>query len=129
MDRLAALLGLLVDWVVGPKEIVLCEDEQFLDTQTLRATYGTLPEKLIITSKRVVYHVRYKRRWIPNHTRSMYVVVCHIADELKPHFNPRMFIPQTYPALCSPLFNRSSKPHTYAINAFLDQFFTTKVYR
>jgi hypothetical protein len=126
MDRLIAFLGLLVDWVLGPKQVLLHRGEVQYDSQTLRATYAGLPEKLTITSKQVMYHVKYQRSWVPDRKRSVYIVVCEIGDEFKDRFNPHLFIPQTFPILCNPLLHHTEYPHTYAIHAFLDQFFPNK---
>lgn len=126
MDRLKAFIGLLVNWAVGPKQVLLYQGEVRHDSQTLRVSYSGIPEKLTVTSKQIVYHIQYRRKWIPDRKKSVFVVVCDIADEFRASMNPKLFVPQAFPVLCNPLLHNTEYPHAHAINAFMDQFFTTK---
>lgn len=86
-----------------------------------------------ILSRQVVYRTSYKRWWIPDTMRTVYVVSFAAPETLKLALKEklddrtyrlledRLNETITYPMLCGSWLRWTRFPHTYAINAFLDR--------
>ncbi len=126
MQRIKAALGIALDWILGPRTVEVYRGAVHQESYTLKADTRAFPEKLSITSRKIVYLIRHHYWWIPNYYRCVYTVCCDVAEEGRSHYDPALFIPQSFPNLCNHFMRDDCKPHEYAIHAFLDQFLILK---
>lgn len=123
MKMVLELLGRLTEWVRGPFTTTLAtEQDPVNQVFRLQSQKANSPMRVYVESYRLMYKTRYRRGWIPNTCRCVYVVRGH-ADGLDDQQLPDDFFqPQTFPCLSGWLLRWTTRPHLYAIHAFMDQF-------
>lgn len=72
-------------------------------------------------SRQIVYHTHYRRWWVPDERHSLFEVIGTAPMDVRPHIDPRLLDPVTYPMLCNRLLQWSRYPHVLAILAYLDR--------
>lgn len=122
MFWLMKCLGYIVDFLRGPCETVEVEGDT--GTRSFRYSPDNLPgsTEVFVESRRIVYRTIYRRRWVPNSSRSVYRVQGNAPAELRPRINPAFFEVVYYPTLCNWFLRWTEYPHVYATLAFIDRF-------
>lgn len=121
MFRLRRWLGALINVLRGPSRTEIFHGKTHNQIETLRPKWCTDDIDVGISSRQIVYVTKHKRWWVPDAKRVVFEVVCHAPKEMMGEFNPELFIPVTYPLLCTVLLKWTKYPHYYAINAYLDR--------
>lgn len=121
MSKILLWIGKVLEIIRGPSFTTIVQGNTEHSTHSIRPTNLDSNIDVFVESRQVTYITRYKRKWVPNVNRSIYVVSGFISPENDNRIDSRLFESVTYPLLCSRLLINTPYPHLFAINAFLDR--------
>lgn len=119
------VLGELIDVLTGPSITSHYLGNVRHETFALRPTNISHDVEVEVRSRRIVYHTRYLRQWIPDKRVTVYEVTGIAPPEFREKVDHRFFDVLTYPMLCNGLLKWTEYPHTLAIHAFLERIHPT----
>lgn len=119
------LIGGLVNRFKGPNYTRVYQGNKETEFHYLRSKLFGEDFCVTITSRRIIYYTVYRRWWIKNRFKTIYVVVGSAKPEVMEQLGPCLFQSKVYPLLCSKFLAWSTYAHIYAIDAFLENALRT----